>query len=172
MGGTRRAPAVTEATRETASSGSRHCGEPVISKSRTAPVKGARTIAAKLPAMPKSRKAATKDESRPKSCTATRPKEQPISAPRTSSGKKIPPGAPEEKLSREKRNFPSSRSTSVRRTKSPAAASSTSSWPDPSSAGAHRASTPAARNGRRTRTNTGIRLLYWSRRTACMVAVL
>ena len=70
----------------------------------------------------------------------------PIRAPRISSGKKMPPGAPDPKLTAEKRNLTTNvRRTSVR-TISPSVRETIRLLPLPRTDGIRSPSTPAARN--------------------------
>ena len=121
--------------------------EPVISKIRMIPVRGARTIAAKYPAMASSTKLLIYIASSPKNCTPTVAKVPPMNPPSTSSGKKMPPGAPEPKLTAEKMNLPIRINRTVPSITSVLVRYSIKACPLPSSSGAVNPRIPAHTNG-------------------------
>ena len=125
--------------------------EPDISNKSTIPVSGALTIAVKNPAIASRTKLLIYCCCNPNHCVPIIANAPPIIAPNIKSGKKIPPGAPDPKLTAENTNFTTSTRSTVFNTISPSVSETISSCPLPSTSGMQSPSTPAVRNAIRSR---------------------
>ena len=108
---------------------------PVISVIRIMPVIGALTIAAKYPAIPIITKHAMYSWPTPRVLVSTLEYRPPVNAPRTSRGRKIPPGDPDPKLAVLNKNFSSSRVARAPRANFPELISATIMLPLPRTSG-------------------------------------
>ena len=119
---------------------------PDISNNKMMPVSGARTIAVKNPVIPSNTKLLMYTGSRPKNSAPVIANTAPSKAPNIRSGKKIPPGAPEPKLTAENKNFTTNVSTTIPRTISPFVRLTINPEPLPNTDGITSPSTPAVKN--------------------------